>query len=124
MNVSRETVAAGQFIFLEGDQDYHFYIIEEGKVEIFSEASGKYLKITEVGPGESFGEFAMLIRAPRTASARALTEVQMVKVTEEGFNELLGQLPDWAGSMLRSFAQRLKDMTVRLKEQPQFVAKK
>lgn len=124
MNVSREVVAPGKFIFLEGDQDFHFYIVEEGKVEIFSEAGGKYIKITEVGPGESFGEFAMLIRAPRTASARALTEVHMVKVTEEGFNELLGQLPDWAGSMLRSFAQRLKDMTVRLKEQPQFVAKK
>jgi CRP-like cAMP-binding protein len=68
MNVSRETYTPGQFIFLEGDNDLHFYIVEEGKVEIFTEASGKYLKIAEVGPGESFGEFAMLIRAPRTAS--------------------------------------------------------
>jgi CRP/FNR family transcriptional regulator, cyclic AMP receptor protein len=124
MNVSRETYTPGQFIFLEGDNDLHFYIVEEGKVEIFTEASGKYLKIAEVGPGESFGEFAMLIRAPRTASARALTEAQVVKVTEQGFEELLGQIPDWASSMLRSFAQRLRDMNTRLKEIPQFVAKK
>lgn len=124
MNVARETYTPGQFIFMEGDQDAHFYIVEDGKVEIFTEAGGKFIKITDCGPGDSFGEFAMLIRAPRTASARALTDATVVKVTEQGFEELLGQIPDWASSMLRSFAQRLKDMNARLKEMPQFIAKK
>jgi CRP/FNR family cyclic AMP-dependent transcriptional regulator len=122
-NVSRESFEAGQFIFLEGDRDLHFYIVEEGKVEIFSSAGGKHLKISEVGPGESFGEFALLDRSPRSASARAVTHVELVKVSEHGFEELLSQLPGWASGMLKSFAARLKSMNERLKTSPQFLGK-
>ena len=121
MNIQRESFPAGEIIFREGDQDQHFYIVEEGTVEIATVKDGNYVKIAEVGPGESFGEFAMLIRAPRTASARSLTDVQLVKVTEAGFEELMGQLPDWASSMLRSFAARLRAMNDRLKQSPQFL---
>jgi len=120
-DVSRETYLAGQFIFLEGDQDLHFYIIEEGRVEIFTNPGGKHLKISEVGPGDSFGEFALLDRAPRSASARALTPVSLVKVSEKGFEELLAQIPGWASVMLKSFAVRLKNMNERLKQSPQFL---
>jgi CRP-like cAMP-binding protein len=123
-DVSRESYQAGQFIFLEGDRDLHFYIVEEGKVEIFTSPGGKHLKIGEIGPGESFGEFALLDRAPRSASARALTPVELVKVSEQGFEELLSQLPGWASGMLKSFAHRLKSMNERLKESPQFIGKK
>lgn len=118
--VQRETFESGKFIFLEGDKDFHFYIIESGRVEIFTNTNGKYIKITEFGPGESFGEFALLDRSPRSASARALTDVSLFKVSEQGFQELLAQLPDWASSMLKSFAHRLKAMNERLKESPQF----
>lgn len=123
-NISREEFKAGQFIFNEGDQDQFFYIVETGTVEIFAAAPGvhgKFIKISEVGPGESFGEFAMLDRAPRSASARALTAVSLVKVSEQGFEEMLSQIPGWASGMLRSFASRLKSMNERLKDTPQFL---
>jgi CRP-like cAMP-binding protein len=123
-NVQRETFSTGQFIFLEGHKDFHFYIIEEGRVEIFTNDGGNYIKISEIGPGESFGEFAMLDRSPRSASARAITEVCVVKVSEQGFEELLAQIPGWASSMLKSFAIRLKSMNERLKSSPQFLPKK
>ncbi len=45
-DVSRESFEAGKFIFLEGDRDLHFYIVEEGRVEIFSSPGGKHLKIS------------------------------------------------------------------------------
>lgn len=122
--VLRETFQAGQFIFLEGDKDLHFYIVEEGRVEIFTNANNKHIKILEVGPGESFGEFALLDRAPRSASARALTPVELVKVSETGYEELLAQIPGWASSMLKSFALRLKSMNEKLKQSPQFIGKK
>lgn len=122
-DISRESFQAGQFIFLEGDRDFHFYIVEEGVVEIFTTAKGKHLKIADVEAGESFGEFAMLEKAPRSASARALTSVELVKVSEKGFEELLAQIPGWASSMLKSFSQRLRNMNERLKESPQFLKK-
>lgn len=115
MNLERLTIAAGGIIFLEGDKEECFFIVEEGRVEIFTDSKGQFLKLTEVGPGESFGEFAMLTNTPRSASARAMTDVQLVRVSPEGYEELLNGLPGWASSMLRSFAERLRESTARLK---------
>ncbi len=123
MDISSERFPAGEFIFLEGDKDFHFYVIEEGRVEIFTNAVGKYIRIAELGKGESFGEFALLLRAPRSASARAMTDVQLIKVSERGYEQMLNELPGWASCMLTSFVTRLKNMNDRLLEAPQFLPK-
>ena len=123
MDISNEEFPPGEFIFLEGDKDFHFYIIESGTVEIFTNGAGKYLKIAELGAGESFGEFALLHRAPRSASARAMTHVRCVKVSERGFEQMVTELPGWASGMLVSFVTRLKNMNERLLEGPQFLPK-
>ena len=118
--ISSESFAPGQIIFRQGDSDAHFYIIEDGHVGIFLTQNGKNVKIAEFGPGESFGEFALLDKAPRSASAQALTPVQAYMVTEKGFDEMLSQLPDWASCMLKSFVKRMKDLNKKIKDMPQF----
>jgi CRP/FNR family transcriptional regulator, cyclic AMP receptor protein len=123
MDIQNETYSPGEFIFLEGDKDSHFYIIQEGTVEIFTSPSGRYFKITEIGPGESFGEFALLNRAPRSASARAISTVNLVRVSERGFEQMLSELPGWASCMLTNFSRRLKAMNDRLLDTPQFMEK-
>lgn len=122
--VSKESFKAGSIIFRQGDQESHFFIIEEGRVGIFINQNGNNVKITECGPGESFGEFALLDHAPRSASAQALTDLQVFKVSAKGFDEMLTQLPDWASFMLKSFVNRMKAMNERFKDLPQFMAKK
>jgi CRP-like cAMP-binding protein len=122
--ITRETYKPGEFIFFEGDIDFHFYIIDSGEVQIFTKNNqGARINIATIEPGESFGEFALLDRAPRSASAQALTEVSLFKVSEKGFENLLEELPVWASSMLRNFAVRLKNMNQVLKTVPQFMKK-
>ena len=74
--------------------------------------------------GESFGEFALLDHASRSASAQAITECWLIKVSEKGYEELLAEIPGWASSMLRSFATRMKNMNTMLAKMPQFIEKK
>lgn len=122
--ITREVYKPGDFIFFEGDLDFHFYIIEFGEVQIFTKnAQGTRINIATIEPGESFGEFALLDKAPRSASAQALTEVSLFKVSQVGFEDLLNELPVWSSSMLRNFAVRLKNMNQVLKTVPQFVKK-
>jgi CRP-like cAMP-binding protein len=113
--VTKEKFAAGTVIFRQGDADTHFYIIEEGQVGIFVTQNGMTMKVSELGPGESFGEFALLSDEKRSASAQALTDMQVFKVTTAGFEELLKQLPDWAACMLKSFVKRMRAMNQMLK---------
>jgi CRP/FNR family cyclic AMP-dependent transcriptional regulator len=123
--ISREIFRTGEFIFKEGDVAFDFFIVERGEVEIFSlDTNNHRVVIAKVGEGESFGEFALLDKSKRSASAVATSEVIVNRVTEEGYQQLLSELPDWASSMLKSFASRLKLMNKRLKDLPQFIDKK
>jgi len=123
-DVVKETYVPGDYIFLEGDMDFHFYIVEAGQVDIVTKGKdGKKILIATVSEGESFGEFALLEKQARSASAQAATDCTLIKISENGYEQLLEELPVWASSMLKSFAQRMKTMNVRLKDMPQFLQK-
>lgn len=120
--IVRETYAPNDFIFFEGDIESHFYIVETGKVQIFTKnKAGKRIDIITVDDGESFGEFALLNNKPRSASAQAITETSVIKVSAEGYEQLLSELPVWAACMMKSFVVRLKNMTDQLRASDQFL---
>lgn len=121
--IKTEAYKPGDFIFFEGDIDFHFYIVQQGEVQIFTKnKNGQRVNIATVTEGESFGEFALLDKQPRSASAQALSECVLVRVSEDGYNQLLSEIPGWASSMLKSFSRRLKQMNLKLKESPQFLS--
>ena len=115
-SITKESFKAGDFIFFEGDIEAHFYIIESGSVKIFSKNKiGQKVDLATLNPGETFGEFALIDNGARTASAQAETECKLMKISEEGYNIMLNDLPLWASSMLESFTERLKQMNKTLK---------
>jgi CRP/FNR family cyclic AMP-dependent transcriptional regulator len=122
--IQKESYKTGQFIFFEGEFDKHFYIVESGAVQIFTMTkAGERVNICQINEGESFGEFALLDDKARSASAQAINDVSLIRVSPEGFQELLTELPGWANSMLKSFVDRLKNMTSLLKDADQFPPK-
>lgn len=107
----------GEIIFKEGDSESHFFIIESGTVQIFTlNKQGQKIDICRIDEGESFGEFALLDKSPRSASALALTDCTIVKVSEKGYQQLVDDIPVWASSMLSSFIKRIKNMNDLLKQ--------
>ncbi|MEK2646125.1 Crp/Fnr family transcriptional regulator [Bdellovibrio sp. BCCA] len=115
--IQKETYKPGDYVFFEGDIENHFYIVESGVVNIFTKDNmGKRIPITDIVDGESFGEFALISNSPRSASAQAVTDVVLVKVSEDGFKQLMSDLPTWAECMLKSFVDRLQNMTEKIRE--------
>ncbi len=106
----------GEVLFTEGEENTCFYIIESGDVEVFVKPDGKQkIILNVVGSGDCLGEFAFITKKPRTASAQAITAVSAYEVSEEGYNKLMGELPEWARSMIQSLVQRLADSTELIK---------
>ncbi len=104
------TFKAGEVLFNEGDKSFHFYIIQHGRVQIFRKTDdGKKVTLAEVSEGASIGEFAMIDRRPRSASARATTEVKAVEVSEAAYQHLLEELPEWAVAVMRSLVERIRN---------------
>ena len=84
-------VPTGETIFRQGDHGDRFYIVDSGEVEI--EIDGREANV--LGPGEHFGEIALLRDIPRTATARARKETQLYALDRDAF---LGAVTGHAGS--------------------------
>lgn len=69
--------AAGQIIFRQDDVSDFAYIIRKGRVEISREEAGAVTPLAILKPGEMFGEYGLLDNAPRSATAKALEEVEL-----------------------------------------------
>lgn len=114
--ISKEKFQLGDFIFFEGDVETHFYIIESGVVSIFTKnKQNQKIEVARLKDGEIFGEFALIDQGKRTASAQAITDVKVMKISAEGYETMVGELPLWASTMLRSFILRLKQMNNLIK---------
>jgi MFS family permease len=75
------SVAAGKPVFSQGDVGDRFYLIEAGTAEV--RGDGK--PVATLGPGEVFGEIALLRRVPRTATVRARTDLRLQSLTSDRF---------------------------------------
>jgi MFS family permease len=80
-NLVRTEVPAGDTIFRQGDAGDRFYIVDSGEVEI--EVDGREANV--LGPGDYFGEIALLRDIPRTATARARMATQLYALERDAF---------------------------------------
>ena len=106
--ISEVVFQSGDFLFHENDRSYHFYVIQEGQVEIYRMHQSSKVTLAMVGPSNSIGEFAMIDRQPRSASAQAVTTVVATRVSEQAYQQLLEELPDWAMSIMKGLVERLR----------------
>ncbi len=85
----REQVAAGAAVLQEGDDGERFYVVLSGMLSVSQEAMGprRVLK-----PGDYFGEVALAMQVPRTASVRALTPSVVASCDRETFDEFVRPL--------------------------------
>ena len=78
-----------EVLFREGDSGDFAYIIETGKIEIYTEMSGDKVVFATKEAGTIIGELALLDKAPRMASVRAIEPCQVVGIGSEDFMQLL-----------------------------------
>lgn len=102
-----ERFAAGDVIFSAGDPGDSFYVVREGTVTLSS--GGR--KLEDVGPGGIFGELGVLERAPRSATATATTDCDLVQLDERSFVFHVSQTPFFALTVMRVLADRLRRET-------------
>jgi len=77
----------GDLIFRAHDEGDCAYIIDSGRVQIFTESFGVEVAVSSLGPGEIFGEMAILDHSTRSASARALEDLQVSIVSRTQFQQ-------------------------------------
>ncbi len=104
------TFSAGEIIFKEGDPGTGIYIVKTGLVQIsvlLNQADRVIL--TRLGPGDLFGEMAVLDENPRSASSTAETETVLYFISREDLLLMLECTPRLSYFFVREMSQRLRD---------------
>jgi CRP/FNR family transcriptional regulator, cyclic AMP receptor protein len=103
-NIEARSFKAGSVIFREGDAANELFVIKSGQVRI--QIGNR--TVTELGQESIFGEMALIDSEPRSATATAITDVELVPVSEKQFLFLVSQTPYFALKVMRVLAQRLR----------------
>ena len=103
-SIDTQNYPAGEVIFRQGDTGELMYAVQKGTVEI---RLGERVIQTH-GPGDIFGEMAIIDNQPRSATAVAATDCRLVPIDEHRFMFLVQQTPFFAIQVMRVMADRLR----------------
>jgi CRP-like cAMP-binding protein len=95
---------AGRPVFLKDDPGNVADLVKAGRIEV--REGGRALET--VGPGEIFGELALVDDQPRTASAVAVGPTELIVIDRASFERLVREQPDFATDVMRVMARRLR----------------
>ena len=103
VGMRREHFEPDEIVFREGDRGDWLYVVVDGEVEVVKEVPGRgQALLRRLGPGECFGEIALVSDRARSATVRSVTGVNLLAVDREAFQTLFSSLPP-----LRGFFEQL-----------------
>jgi len=113
-----EEFIAGQVIFRQGDPGRHVYVIRSGTVEVASEQPDGSIEVVDrLGPGDHFGDFALLRRnLPRHSTVRTVTDAHIFRISPGGFTQLYANLPEFREYLRQKEEPHLRKLALEKRE--------
>jgi CRP/FNR family cyclic AMP-dependent transcriptional regulator len=110
----RVTLSAGEILFQQGDPGETMYLIEEGRVTVYTHgADNQEIVLDILGPDQVIGELALLDGKPRSATVRALTDCQLLALDRGPFMAHLRQNPETAIHLLDYLSGNLRQRVLQ-----------
>ena len=91
MYMEEHAVAAGVPVITAGEPGDYFYMVRSGRCKVVVDDKGQKKVVAELGPGDSFGEEALISDNPRNASVVMLTDGVLMRLGQKDFEELMKQ---------------------------------
>jgi CRP/FNR family transcriptional regulator, cyclic AMP receptor protein len=114
-----EKYRGGEVIFSEGSKGYSAYILKSGRVEISVTADGEKVVLTTLEERSVFGEMALVLETHnRTATATALGDSEIVKISKDTFDKYMNDSPRLISVCLIAIAGRLQETTTKVSRIP------
>ena len=107
--MSTTRLQRGEVLFREGQRGDRLYVIVNGKIKLGrSSTDGRENLMAILGPGEMFGELSLFDPGPRTATATAVADTELIGMGNESLHEYLKDRPAVSLALLGALARRLR----------------
>jgi len=103
---SEVSVAAGEWLFRQGDEADALFVIRAGRLEVVGE-NGSVMRV--LGRGAALGELGLLTSMPRSASVRAARDSDLIVIDRDHFDKLLAEQPKVSMAMTRALGAQLRE---------------
>jgi len=100
---------SGTVLFREGDRGQTMYVIRSGRVNISKRIGDSEITLAVLGPGEFFGEMALLEGLPRSAGATVVEEALLIEVEQGAFATVVRRNSEIAVRLMRRLSSRLRE---------------
>jgi CRP/FNR family cyclic AMP-dependent transcriptional regulator len=108
--VTRRSTTRGSIIMAAGDPTDSLYIILAGRLKVMmSDADGKEVILSILGPGEFFGEMGLIDDNPRSASVVAIEPCELLAITRRDFKKCMTDNAEMAMAVMRGLVRRLRE---------------
>ncbi len=98
----------GENVLLEGDIGDAVYLVVEGELSILKETGIGPRELKRIGPGDVFGEMALISNRTRSATVKAVTDSECLKMIPDDFNDLIEREALFSQRMLKFLTDRLR----------------
>ena len=102
----------GDTIVWQGDPGHHLFVVKSGTAaaSVISHA-GEHVRLSDMGPGDYFGELSLLDEEPRSADVVALTDCELLMLSREDFFALLEERPQLTRALVARLVKRIRHLT-------------
>ena len=107
---------AGQTVFRQGDEGDAAYVIIEGEADVLVETPKGPIAVARMERNAIVGEVAILCDVPRTATIKAISRLDTLRITKAQFLELLTEYPELSIEIMKILAQRLAKTSLELSD--------
>ncbi len=113
---SARKLKKGELLFSEAETSRAMYYLKSGIIRIFKKKGDSDIEIDTLHSGQILGELAFLDGNPRSASAEALTECELVEVSGPTFTQVLQTMPEWLKILMKTLVGRLRTASTRIRQ--------
>jgi CRP/FNR family cyclic AMP-dependent transcriptional regulator len=108
--VARKSAPRSTIVMAGGDATDSLYIVLSGRLKVMmSDAEGKEVILSILGPGEFFGEMGLIDDSPRSASVVAIEACELLAITKRDFKKCLAENFEMAMAVMRGLVRRLRE---------------
>ena len=104
-----KTFSDGEVIAAEGEAGRTFVVIDTGEVSVSVQGN----EVSKLGPGQAFGEMALIDKSARSATVKAVGQAHCYLMPIWSFRPIVEEHPEMAWSLLESLAQLVRDIQAR-----------